>query len=362
MIYAVISDVHANVEALRAVIADASAQGAGKIVCLGDVVGYGPMPEATVAAVREWCDVVLAGNHDDAVSNRSGAEDFIDLAGDAIERHREELSSESIRWLRELPYFYEGDGFVAAHGDFVSPEKFFYVEDEADAGANFNAVDAQLMFVGHTHIPKLSLVGASGTVYMAEPQDFTMEPGKRYIVNPGSVGYPRESGGKCFSSYVLYDSQERTVVFRYLPFNVSTLLQRGKSSRRKGLVASLALAVALAVSALSALLLFRPGEKPDVENAIAQLLVDSATLDVSSSSRVSANLKLSKESCPLQLSVTFKDGNGMPTGVEKLTVKRSSMKKFSVPEGSKTAVFELRKNSEKDVAAVESFRPEGVRR
>ena len=99
MKYAIISDIHANVTALQNVLADAKAQGAEKIVCLGDVVGYGPLPSETVALARKECFIVLAGNHDDAVSGRGDASTFIDLAKEAVERHRAALSEEDVEWL-----------------------------------------------------------------------------------------------------------------------------------------------------------------------------------------------------------------------------------------------------------------------
>ena len=240
MKYAVISDVHANESALAKVLADAHAAGVGEVVCLGDVVGYGPSPSEAVALVRSSCKTVIAGNHDDAVSGRGGIEEFIDLAGDAAARHRDALSSDDIAWLKSLPYTCRFGGAVAAHGDLFDPPKFYYVESESDAKATFDATDSQLVFVGHTHVPCIFLTGQSGAVYRTPPQDFTLEAGKRYIVNPGSVGYPRECDGKCLSTYVIYDDAENTVEFRSIPFAVSSVMQRGRPAgkTRKWLVAA----------------------------------------------------------------------------------------------------------------------------
>lgn len=366
MIYAIISDVHANAEALRAVLEDAARQGAEKVICLGDTVGYGPLPGAAVELVRGHCEVVLAGNHDDAVCGRMSAEGFIDLAGEAVGRHREELPAADLKWLKSLPYVYAGDGFIAAHGDFVDPEKFFYIDDEADARANFDKTDAQLMFVGHTHVPKLCLTGASGAVYVTDAQDFTLEEGKRYIVNPGSVGYPRERGGKCFSSYVIYDSTEKTVVFRYLPFSVSTVLQRGGRVGRGRLALWLGLGL-LVLSAFAAALIvpvLRPDPIPRVviEDENVRLLVDTVEINVEGSDKVAANLKLKRDSCPLQLSIVFKAADASKVGEERLTVRLSSAKRFSVPVGAKLAVFSLWKNSPDDKPAVVSFKPAAFKR
>lgn len=234
MIYAVISDVHANETALRKVLEDAEVHGAKGIICLGDAVGYGPLPAETVALLREVNAAMVVGNHDAAVLGRGNGDDFIDLAKDAVERHREALGQKDRDFLAGLPYVLTFAEAVATHGDFTDPEKFFYIEDAEDAKVNFDAVDARLAFVGHTHVPGVFLTGCSGAVYKIEPQDFVLEDEKRYIVNPGSVGYPRERNGQCFSSYVLYDSDERSISFRFLPFAVSSVMQRGGIQKRFG--------------------------------------------------------------------------------------------------------------------------------
>ena len=168
MIYAILSDIHANEIALSAVLNDARRNGAKKIICLGDVVGYGPEPAKTVSIIRRAAAVTLAGNHDDAVSGRRNPTNFIELAADAVQRHREALSPEDLGWLKSLPYVFTGRAFVCAHGDFTEPESFNYITDEAEAAANFAVRPEQLMFVGHSHVPGIFLTGASGKVYSAE--------------------------------------------------------------------------------------------------------------------------------------------------------------------------------------------------
>lgn len=256
MIYAVFSDVHANVAALKMVLEDARRLGAGRLLCLGDIVGYGPQPAETIALVRSSGATVLAGNHDDAVSGRIDAGDFIELAGEAVRRHRESLSSEELTYLRSLPHVATFGSVRAAHGDFTSPKSFNYVDSEAIAAENFMCADFELGLVGHTHEPCLYLTGKSGVVYRLPPQDFYLEAGKRYLVNPGSVGYPRASDGQCYSSYLIYDSKARLVRFRFLPFSVSSVMQRGslgqcRARKRPVIFAGMALvAVLLAVAGL----------------------------------------------------------------------------------------------------------------
>ena len=355
MKYAIVSDLHANESAFRAVIDDARSRGAGKFVCLGDVVGYGPLPAETLRLARETCDLVIAGNHDDAISGRGDASAFIDLAADAVQRHREALTSDDLAWLRSLPYTGTVDGAVLAHGDLYDPPKFYYIEDEKDASTSFTATESQLAFVGHTHVPGIFLVGGSGTVYKTSPQDFTLEAGKRYIVNPGSVGYPRVSNGSCYSSYVIYDSDEKTVTFNFLPFSVASVMQRGKTRRIKKRLIAMLLVLAAAAAAAAAWLL-----TPKVEiSDDPALVVERRELALHPSDRsVRANLAVGKGSTPVQLNVTFTDGSGTLTGVENLTVKKSSMKGIRVPAGSVKAEFTARRNTADESPVIVLFAPD----
>ncbi len=230
MLYAIFSDIHANADALRRILKDAADCGARRFVCLGDIVGYGPEPAEAVRIVRKLGAVVVAGNHDDAVSGRRGFDDFIDLAADSVERHRRALDGEARKWLASLPYTAEfGLGALAVHGDTIDPPAFRYITTEIEAKANFDKSASRIIFSGHSHIPSLFVIGESGVAHKLPPQDFQIENAKRYIVNPGTVGYPRESDGRCFSSYVLYDSASDSIWFRFLPFAVSGMIQRGRA-------------------------------------------------------------------------------------------------------------------------------------
>ena len=220
MRYAIISDVHANEAALRAVLTDAADAQAEKIICLGDVLGYGPEPVAALELVYRRAHVCLAGNHDDAVAGRFPVEDFTDFAAEAVQRHRAAVTQEAIDWLNHLPYTCAFEGFACAHGDFSNPENFNYILEPQDALPSWEARTEQLLFVGHSHQPGIFVLGASGTPHRIDAADFTLEDGKRYIVNPGSVGYPRS--GDCRSSYCIYDDVERTVEFRTLPFDLDS--------------------------------------------------------------------------------------------------------------------------------------------
>ena len=363
MRYAIISDIHANESALRHVLADAAELGVDQVVCLGDVVGYGPLPKETLELARKSCAIVLAGNHDDAVSGRRGADDFIDFAGDAVKRHRDALGGGELDWLKNLPYACKLEGAIVAHGDFTNPPDFNYVDDEASATANFKTVDAQLMFVGHTHVPGIFLTGQSGAVYQLEPQDFTVEDGKRYIVNPGSVGYPREQNGTCLSSYVIYDSTERAVNFRFLPFAVSSVMQRGTNPKRWiGIVVT----GLLAVAAVCATFFFSRGNSPvERETVIKVVEADNAALILSqkqltlthSMSYVQANLQLDRKADPANLLVDFKTPTGDVLLQKTFTVSGSARQRIKIPGGAVSAHFTVLKQKPGDQPGLVSFAP-----
>ncbi len=364
MKYAILSDIHANVEALRRVLDDAARNAADRIVCLGDVVGYGPLPAETLALVRRTASLVLAGNHDDAVSGRGSSEAFNGLAADAVTRHRAALSADDLAWLKALPYVGTLDSARAAHGDFVDPPKFYYVDDAEGAAANFAATDAPLLFVGHTHVPALAVVGDSGTVHLTGPQDFTLESNKRYIVNPGSVGYPREANGICQSSYVLYDSTARTVEFRFLPFSVASVMARGTAPRPRRW---LGLAVALGAAVLAALLavVLKPSARTVTETRVvladkaddpARLLARKELTLRPDDRKVRANLRLAPG--PAELTIDFRDPNGTSVGTPfRRTIKESYRPAHKIPDGAVSAVFTVRRATETDTPRIATFAP-----
>ncbi len=218
MRYAILSDIHANAAALRAALVDAQDMRADRIICLGDVLGYGPEPVAALEEVYSRVHVCLAGNHDDAVCGRCTTEDFNDLAAAAVARQRNMLTDDARSWLARLPYTCEMHGFACAHGDFSDPAAFNYILAPEEAMPSWEVRKEQLLFVGHTHRPGIFVIGGSGVPHRLEPADFVLEDGKRYIVNVGSVGYPRS--GICRTFYCIYDDQSRSVFFRSLPFDL----------------------------------------------------------------------------------------------------------------------------------------------
>lgn len=217
MKYALVSDIHANAQAWAAVLEDIAAQKADAVLCLGDVVGYGPEPVAVLQSVTARAQVILLGNHDAALCGMMGDELFNETARGIIRWTRDQLPAETVKAVRSWPLVVEGDGFSAAHGEFTHPEQFHYIENPEDAVGSWRTAKAPLLFVGHTHTPGVFVLAQGRIPRRLPPQDFTVEPGRRHLVNLGSVSQARDGDPR--SSYCLYDTKTKRVAFRRIAFD-----------------------------------------------------------------------------------------------------------------------------------------------
>lgn len=217
MRYAILSDIHGNLPAWNTVLSDVALRDIDRIVCLGDVVGYGPEPAEVLKSVYEHVHLMVLGNHDAVVAGRMSAETFNDRAQRMIAWTSNQLGNKACEFFLRLPLVLKGENFRFVHGDFSDPGVFNYIETPEEALASFNAVPEPLLFCGHSHEAGLFVIGAKGVPHHLGPQDFTLEPGKRYIVNVGSVGFPR--GGDPRASYVIFDEEAKTVRFFRLSYD-----------------------------------------------------------------------------------------------------------------------------------------------
>lgn len=229
MLYAVMSDIHANPWALEKALADAREQGAEKFICLGDVVGYGPDAVAAVELARSAFDVTVMGNHDAATTGLISAWNFRPEAQAGVVRHTGELDAEALAWLRGLPYVHREAGFAAAHGSLVNPGDFEYIMREEDAFAAFEEMGGTpLLFVGHTHLA----LGVERTgrrrLKVRDADELSLAKKSACIVNVGSVGYPRNEPE---SVYALYDTSYGMVVWRRLPFDYQGYVEKMRAKK-----------------------------------------------------------------------------------------------------------------------------------
>jgi predicted phosphodiesterase len=208
MSYAIVSDVHANVDSLERVLAIIS--DSDELVSLGDVVGYGPNPNEVVAALQARCRHAVLGNHDLAAVENFGVENFNPAARAAIEWTQSVLETTSSAWLNSLPYELRLPDFLLVHG---APVDYFeYILDKNAAARAFEATDAPIIFVGHTHIAEYWSRDAEGNIghkHMQRGGELTLDDATRYIIDVGSVGQPRDLNP--LACFVRYDPEARRV-------------------------------------------------------------------------------------------------------------------------------------------------------
>ncbi len=207
---AILSDVHSNLAALEAVMGDALAKGARTFWCLGETVGYGAEPEACVALLREKASVCLAGNHDLGATGVISLEDFVQPCAIANEWTGRVLPAKDQEWLKRLPSKSEVDGVTLAHGSPRDPV-WEYVVSGVVAKASFAMTDTDYCLVGHSHIPFVcweALRGPPALTPARDGEERSLAEG-RFIINPGSVGQPRDGDPR--SSYAILDVENRKV-------------------------------------------------------------------------------------------------------------------------------------------------------
>jgi len=219
MRYAVISDIHANLEALEVVLADIEARGPDELICLGDFVGYGPDPVACVERVRPRLAGAVVGNHDRAAVDRLDISTFNAYARTAILWTREQLTDDVRRYLDELPQDLRRPAFLAVHGSPRDPVEE-YIIDAVIAGACFEAAEFRLCLVGHTHVPGVFVHDGERVTASPLPADepLALRPTDRYIINAGSVGQPRDGDPR--AAYLWLDEEAAVATLVRLPYPV----------------------------------------------------------------------------------------------------------------------------------------------
>ena len=216
MRYAVIADIHANLEAFEVVLNDAKEQKCTHYCCVGDVVGYNANPKEYLEIVRGMGMPVVKGNHDEYCSSEEDLDGFNPHAAEAVNWTRKQLNLEDRKWLRELKYIRLVASFTMVHATLDGPQRWGYVFDRLAAAASFTYQNTSVCFFGHTHVP-LAFVRDS-VVRGGTYSKFRVEPGKKYFVNVGAVGQPRDGNPK--AGYVVYDLDEQTIELRRLDYDI----------------------------------------------------------------------------------------------------------------------------------------------
>jgi diadenosine tetraphosphatase ApaH/serine/threonine PP2A family protein phosphatase len=219
---AILSDLHANLEATEAVLADARERECTQYVCLGDVVGYNANPHECVEIVQKLECPVVKGNHDEQASLEESSRDFNPLAEMAINWTREQLTQADKEWLRRLPFTRQVRDFTIVHATLDTPERWDYVFNPLDAVPSFTNQHTTVCFFGHTHVAG-AFVRDEG-VKRVKADQLMIEPTKKYFINTGSVGQPRD--GDWRAAYCIFHTDKNVVEQRRVKYEVETAMEK----------------------------------------------------------------------------------------------------------------------------------------
>ena len=222
MRYAILSDIHGNYVALEAVLQSIRDELVDQAVCLGDIVGYGPQPQACVQSVLKNNMMSVAGNHDFAVTEKIDISTFNVYAKESTLWTREALDSEATDFLSQLPLSVEMSGFTMVHGTLHTPELFDYVQTCYDAHLSMTEMEQPLCFIGHSHVP-VAFVGGEAITYDMGPT-FRVDPDARTIVNVGSVGQPRDQDPR--ACYAIFDTETQQVDLKRVRYDIDEVCKQ----------------------------------------------------------------------------------------------------------------------------------------
>ncbi len=224
---AILSDIHSNLEALQACCRKTRAQGVEKYICLGDIVGYGPDPVATMDIIMSLPGILaVRGNHDEAALTGTypSVNKYIQ---EAISWTHAQLSPNHLNFINELPYVRTLNGAVFAHATVHKPERWEYVYFLEQVKKCMEVTEYPLIFLGHTHFPKLYYETSRGVVretHLKEGSAIPFYQQRRYLTNVGSVGQPRD--GNSAASFVIYDTTAADVTFYRVAYDYTRTAEK----------------------------------------------------------------------------------------------------------------------------------------
>jgi predicted phosphodiesterase len=223
MLTLVLSDIHANLTAMEAVITDAAKF--DRVFCLGDVVGYGPDPNECISLLLALPQLqVVMGNHDAALCGIIEVGNFNYDAQQALQVQASMLSAANLDWLELLDVEKDTSGLHMAHGSPRNPI-WEYLLNNSVALENFSAFTSQVCLIGHTHVPSIFELKGTHKVRLLLPEQGDLwHSKKRFLLNPGSVGQPRDGNPK--AAYVIFDDEDDTWQFRRVPYDVAAVQAR----------------------------------------------------------------------------------------------------------------------------------------
>lgn len=220
----IFSDVHGNIEALEVVLQALQYENIDCTVCLGDLVGYGPNPNQCVEKVMQTVDHVIAGNHDYAAVDQVSTDYFNEYARSAIKWTHHVLTSESHHFLSQLSLVCVEEDITFVHATPEAPEEWRYIFTNDHARRSFEAMKTSICFVGHSHTPVAFVQDEKGDVLIDDATDISIEEGKKYIINEGSVGQPRDGDPR--ACYGVLDTDAKRFRLKRLPYPVDQVQEK----------------------------------------------------------------------------------------------------------------------------------------
>jgi diadenosine tetraphosphatase ApaH/serine/threonine PP2A family protein phosphatase len=223
---AILSDVHANLEALASAMSVVDRERPDRVVCLGDVVGYGASVNECCALVRQRAAVTLLGNHDAAVAGRMDYGFYYDAARHALDWTASRIEPGHLAWLRGLPFTHRDGEISFSHGSPVVPEAYEYVFAQEQARELLPHLGdlAEVSFIGHSHLCKTFALGPAGDVNEVVSARFGLRRGYKYVISVGSVGQPRDCDNR--ACFVIYDTERREVSYHRVAYDIETSAQK----------------------------------------------------------------------------------------------------------------------------------------
>jgi len=227
---AIISDIHGNLTALKAVLDDIKNNNneIDQILCLGDLVGYNPEPEKTINLIKKTCDIVIGGNHDKSMVDEVDTRWFKYSIKKSIQWTKENLSKESLTYLDSLKLREDitigSYNLILAHGSPKRSSPFQYIFNEYDI-KNIEPLifNSNILFIGHTHVPSCYYNQGEGWK-KNKSKDIEIKPNLNYVINVGSVGQPRDGNPK--SSYVVFNPNNNHLEFKRVEYNIEEVKQK----------------------------------------------------------------------------------------------------------------------------------------
>jgi predicted phosphodiesterase len=218
MKYGFFSDVHANLEALKACVIDFRAEKLDKVFFLGDAVGYGPYPDECVKLINEIAAVKLMGNHDYAALGLMETDFFNQYAAESMGWTKNSISRKTVQIMSDFQLLHELDNILLVHASPREPELWHYILDMDDARESFNYFTHKICMLGHTHRPYIVYQDNAGEATLTKQTEETLSEERRYLINIGSVGQPRDGDPR--SCYLIYDSDKGVIKHKRVNYNI----------------------------------------------------------------------------------------------------------------------------------------------